>query len=84
MALQNLGMRISETISESTRDMNFIGRSPNAEYFDTGEDKLKKVRRQLDSTSERDVLDAMKRLVAVSTFHRSDAERMKMKPPSCS
>lgn len=66
MALQNLGMRISESISESTRDINFIGRSPNAEYFDANEDKLKKVKRQLDSTSERDILDAMKRLVAVS------------------
>lgn len=65
MALQNLGMRISETISESTRDMNFIGKSPNADYFDPGEDKIKKIRKQLDSTSDRDTLDAMKRLVAV-------------------
>lgn len=65
MALQNLSMRISETISESTRDLNFIGRSPNAEYFDAGEDKIKKIRKQLESTSERDILDAMKRLVAV-------------------
>lgn len=65
MALQNLGMRISETISESTRDISFIGKSPNAEYFDSGEDKIRKIRKQLDSTSERDILDAMKRLVAV-------------------
>lgn len=49
MALQNLGMRISETISESTRDLNFIGRSPNAEYFDGGEDKIRKIRKQLDT-----------------------------------
>lgn len=65
MAFQNLSMRISETISESTRDMSFIGRSHNAEYFDSGEDKIKKIRKQLESTSERDILDAMKRLVAV-------------------
>lgn len=74
MALQNLSMRISETISESTRDLSFIGKSPNAEYFDSGEDKIRKIRKQLDSTSERDILDAMKRLIAVSP--RLDSMRL--------
>lgn len=65
-ALTNLGMRIQETFSESTRDIAFIGRSQNAEFFDTGEDKIRKIRKQLDSSSEREILEAMKRLVAVS------------------
>ncbi|KAF8329066.1 adaptin N terminal region-domain-containing protein, partial [Cantharellus anzutake] len=64
-ALTNLGMRIQETISESTRDLPFMGRSPNLEFFDTDEDKVKKISRQLESSSERDKLEAMKRLVAV-------------------
>ncbi len=64
-ALTNLGMRIQETISESTRDFPFISRSYQPEFFDGGEDKLKKISRQLESSSERDKLDGMKRLVAV-------------------
>ncbi|KAF8322550.1 hypothetical protein DL93DRAFT_2050663 [Clavulina sp. PMI_390] len=73
-ALQNLTMRISETISESTRDMSFIGKSANAEYFDGGEEKMRKIKKQLDSTSEREILDAMKRLVALISKGRNVSE----------
>jgi hypothetical protein len=67
MALNNvsrLGMRIQETLSERTRDMA-IGRSSSAAYFDTGDDKVKNIQKQLDSNSDREKLDAMKRLIAV-------------------
>ena len=67
-ALTNLGMRIQETISESTRDFSFIARSQNSEFFDGGEDKVKKISGQLESSSERDKLDGMKRLIAVRHF----------------
>ena len=59
-----LGARISESIAEHTRDLA-ITRGPGAAYFDAPEDKVRAVRRQLDSNSDREKLDAMKRLIAV-------------------
>ena len=59
-----LGMRLQETFSEHTRDLT-IARGAAAAYFDTGEDKVKVIRKQLDSNSEREKLEAMKRLIAV-------------------
>lgn len=57
-----LGMRIQESISEHTRDMNLA--RPNTSYLDA-DDKGKNIRKQLDSSSDREKLDAMKRLIAV-------------------
>ena len=59
-----LGARLQETISEHTRDLS-ITRGGSAVYFDTPEEKLKQIRKQLDSSSDREKLDAMKRLIAV-------------------
>lgn len=65
-----LGMRIQESFSEHTRDLALVGRSANASYFDSAEDKIKQISTQLTSNSDRDKLDAMKRLIAVSfRFH---------------
>jgi AP-3 complex subunit beta len=61
-----LGMRIQESLSEHTRDLALVGRSANASYFDSAEDKIKQISTQLTSNSDRDKLDAMKRLIAVS------------------
>lgn len=61
------GTRLQETISEHTRDLA-ITRGVNATYFDTPEDKVKNIRNQLDSNSDREKLDAMKRLVAVRSI----------------
>jgi AP-3 complex subunit beta len=58
-----LGMRIQESFSEHTRDLAIRGSSG---LFDTPDDKLKNIRKQLDSSSDREKLDAMKRLIAVS------------------
>lgn len=63
-----LGMRLQESISEHTRDFA-ITRSSSSLYLDTPDDKVKNIRKQLDSTSDREKLDAMKRLVAVRTTH---------------
>lgn len=62
-----LGMRLQESFSEHTRDM-VIGNS-NASFFDTAEDKVKNIRKQLDSNHDRDKLEAMKRLIAVSVIY---------------
>jgi len=68
-----LGMRLQETFSEHTRDLA-IARGSGGGYLDTttstgGEEKTRAViRKQLDSSSDREKLDAMKKLVAVSRF----------------
>jgi AP-3 complex subunit beta len=56
-----LGMRIQESFSEHTRD--FAIARGSALYLDAPDDK--NIRRQLESTSDREKLDALKRLVAV-------------------
>ncbi len=57
-----LGARIQESFSEHTRD---LGRGPNSGYFDATEDKIKNVRKHLDSNSDREKLDGLKTLIAV-------------------
>jgi AP-3 complex subunit beta len=60
-----LGMRIQETLAERTRDFSLTG--SGAGYYDAGEDKVKNIKLHLDSGSDREKLEAMKRLIAVST-----------------
>ena len=55
-----LGMRLQESLSEHTRDFSL-----NRSNFDIADDKSKDIRKQLDSSSDREKLDAMKRLIAV-------------------
>ena len=57
-------MRIQETLAERTKDFSLAG--SGAGYYDSGEDKTKIIRAQLDSGSDREKLEAMKRLIAVS------------------
>ena len=59
-----LGMRLQESFSEHTRDLA-IAKPSSASFFDTAEDKVKNIRRQLDSSQDRDKLEGMKRLIAV-------------------
>ncbi|KAF9065321.1 adaptin N terminal region-domain-containing protein [Rhodocollybia butyracea] len=66
-----LGMRIQESISEHTRDINLA--QSNASYFDA-DDKTKNIRKQLDSSSDREKLDAMKRLIALISKGRNVSE----------
>lgn len=58
-----LGQRLQETISERTRDLSLA--ASGAAYLDNPDDKLKNIRAQLDSSSDREKLEAMKRLIAV-------------------
>jgi AP-3 complex subunit beta len=68
-----LGMRLQESISERTRELS-LGRGGAAAYMDTGEDKVKLIRKQLDSSSDREKLEAMKRLLALVSKGRNVAE----------
>ncbi|KAJ3481196.1 hypothetical protein NLI96_g7828 [Meripilus lineatus] len=67
------GSRLQETFSEHTRDLA-IARGGSAAYFDTPEDKVKNIRKQLDSNSDREKLDAMKRLIALISKGRNVSE----------
>jgi AP-3 complex subunit beta len=60
-----LGQRLSETISESTRDLPALANGLNGGGFDilTTEEKIAQVKKQLDSNSEREKLDALKKLL---------------------
>lgn len=64
-----LGQRLQESISEHTRDLA-ITRGASAGYLDSpSDDKVRNLRKQLDSSSDREKLDAMKRLIAVCSLH---------------
>ncbi|KAF9264864.1 hypothetical protein L218DRAFT_979527 [Marasmius fiardii PR-910] len=67
-----LRMRVQESLSEHTRDIS-VGRL-NSAYFDVTEDKMKNLRKQLDSNSDREKLDAMKRLIAFISKGRNVSE----------
>ncbi len=58
------GMRLQESFSEHTRDLA-LTRGVSAAYLDNLDDRTKNIRKQLDSNSGREKLDAMKRLIAV-------------------
>ena len=59
-----LGARLQETLSEQTRELN-IARASSSVYLDNPEDKVRNIKKQLDSNSDREKLEAMKRLVGV-------------------
>jgi len=65
-----LGMRIQESFSEHTRD--FAIARGGALYLDAPDDK--NIRRQLESSSDREKLDALKRLVALISKGRNVSE----------
>ncbi|KAG6820486.1 hypothetical protein H0H93_016548 [Arthromyces matolae] len=67
-----LGMRLQESFSEHTRDLS-LPRASSASYLE-GDDKVKDIRRQLDSNSDREKLDAMKRLIALISKGRNVSE----------
>ncbi len=58
-----LGARLQETLTEQTRDLSL--RTSGSAYLDNPEEKVKNIGKQLDSSSDREKLEAMKRLIAV-------------------
>lgn len=63
-----LGARLSESITEHTRDLA-ITRGLGSTYFDAPEEKVRNARKQLDSSSDREKLDALKTLIAVCKIY---------------
>ncbi|CCM06428.1 uncharacterized protein FIBRA_08689 [Fibroporia radiculosa] len=68
-----LGARLQETFSEHTRDLN-IARASSSTYLDNPEEKVKNIKKQLDSNSDREKLEAMKRLIALISKGRNVSE----------
>ncbi|KAJ7594498.1 adaptin N terminal region-domain-containing protein [Mycena floridula] len=64
-----LGMRLQESLSEH---IPVAARSSSSAYLD--DDKVKNIRKQLDSSSDREKLDAMKRLIALISKGRNVSE----------
>ena len=62
-----LGARIQESILEHTRDLA-LSRSAAVSYFDAPEEKVRNIRKQLDTSSDREKLDALKTLIAASAL----------------
>lgn len=65
-ALNRLSQRIKENFIESTRDLQVLtgGAGSSTPYFDTSDDKIKEISKLLESRSERDRLEGMKRIIA--------------------
>lgn len=57
-----LSQRVSQGIVENARE---LGLDSASRYFDTSEEKMHDIRRQLDSRNDREKLDGLKRLIAV-------------------
>lgn len=66
-----LGLRLQESLSEHTRD---IAKGSSSMYYDSPDDKGRDIRKQLDSSSDREKLDAMKRLIALISKGRNVSE----------
>ncbi|KAJ7903631.1 adaptin N terminal region-domain-containing protein [Mycena olivaceomarginata] len=66
-----LGQRLQESFSEHTRELNI---SKGSSLYLEPDDKGKNIRKQLDSSSDREKLDAMKRLVALISKGRNVSE----------
>lgn len=62
-----LGARIQETIIEHTRELA-LSRSAAVSHFDAPEEKVRNIRKQLDASSDREKLDALKTLIAASAL----------------
>ncbi|KAI0788032.1 adaptin N terminal region-domain-containing protein [Fomes fomentarius] len=67
-----LGMRLQETLSEHTRELGIRG--TGSAYLDNPEEKVKNIGKQLDSNSDREKLEAMKRLIALISRGRNVSE----------
>lgn len=63
--LNRLSQRIMENFQETTRDLSLIaGPGSSTTYFDTSDEKLKEISKLLESRSERERLEGMKRIIA--------------------
>jgi AP-3 complex subunit beta len=72
--INRLGQRIKENFHESTRDLNILssgGGGSNNAYFDASEDKIHDISKLLESRTETERLEGMKRIIAAMSKGRN-------------
>lgn len=62
--------KMSQGLVDNARELGFQTDS-SAQYFDTSEEKMRNIKRQLDSKNDREKLDGLKRLIAVGFLIQS-------------
>ncbi|KAK3841406.1 MAG: adaptin N terminal region-domain-containing protein [Linnemannia gamsii] len=66
-----LSKKVQDGIVENTRDLRFENQ---AHFLDTNEDKMREIRKNLDSRYEKEKLDGLKRLIAMISKGRDVSE----------
>ncbi|KAF9545233.1 AP-3 complex subunit beta-2 [Mortierella hygrophila] len=66
-----LSKKVQDGIVENTRDLRFENQ---AHFLDTNEDKMRQIRKNLDSKYEKEKLDGLKRLIAMISKGRDVSE----------
>ncbi|KAG0220258.1 AP-3 complex subunit beta-2 [Mortierella sp. NVP41] len=66
-----LSKKVQDGIAENTRDLRFENQ---AHFLDTNEDKMRHIRKNLDSRYEKEKLDGLKRLIAMISKGRDVSE----------
>ncbi|KAL0095980.1 adaptin N terminal region-domain-containing protein [Phycomyces blakesleeanus] len=70
-----LSQKMSQGLVENARELGFPGSSDSsAQYFDTSEEKMQNIKRQLDAKNDREKLDGLKRLIAMISKGRDVSE----------
>ncbi|KAG1151139.1 hypothetical protein G6F37_002057 [Rhizopus arrhizus] len=65
---------MSQGLVDNARELGFPGSDSGAHYFDTSEEKMRNIKRQLDSKNDREKLDGLKRLIAMISKGRDVSE----------
>ncbi|KAI8352928.1 adaptin N terminal region-domain-containing protein [Blakeslea trispora] len=69
-----LSQKMSQGLVDNARELGFPGSESGAQYFDTSEEKMHNIKRQLDSKNDREKLDGLKRLIAMISKGRDVSE----------
>ncbi|KAG1466806.1 hypothetical protein G6F56_004620 [Rhizopus delemar] len=69
-----LSQKMSQGLVNNARELGFPGGDSGAQYFDTSEEKMRNIKRQLDSRNDREKLDGLKRLIAMISKGRDVSE----------
>ncbi|KAI9280476.1 adaptin N terminal region-domain-containing protein [Sporodiniella umbellata] len=69
-----LSQKVSLGLVNNARELGFPGGDSGAQYFDTSEEKMRNIKRQLDSKNDREKLDGLKRLIAMISKGRDVSE----------
>ncbi|CDH59483.1 ap-3 complex subunit beta-1 [Lichtheimia corymbifera JMRC:FSU:9682] len=70
-----LSQKMSQGLVDNAREFGFpTGGESGAQYFDTSEEKMRNIKRQLDAKNDREKLDGLKRLIAMISKGRDVSE----------